>query len=1265
MLLEEITPAVMVLQTQLVEDTCQEVGLSFIDLLTPFCTFNNIDVPVRTASDQPYRIKEFRLRLFNASDIGQVAAEVARKRLKEIITHASDKEIPNLCVEPPHIQTVLTTTQSELLPSWFPVFNKELVHRVSFSDHEAFDHLVACLVVVSSKDEDPIKRSTDLFNSDKLPLLLINGVMDPKILKYYLVLHDNQDGPSEQATKLLSDMRRAFGSADCGLICVNSSTGESIRPDENPWTLYKPESSSSQDFSCLLNSDDITELQNVMHDLSSKHIIPYMEQKVRILNQQVAATRKGFRNQIKNLWWRKGKDEIPDNPSGPMYTYNSIESQIRVLGDYAFMLRDYELALSNYRLLSTDYKLDKAWKRYAGVQEIMGLTYFMLGQSRKDAEYCMEHAFSTYSRMGLSGQQNATRCGVLWAEMLKTWDKFKEAAVVYSRISGEEPLYAAVMLEQASYCYLFAKPPMLRKYGFHLVLCGELYKKSDQMHQAVRTFKAALTVFKGTKWSRIRDHIHFYIGKWYASLGMFDIAVEHMLEVLACCHQSKMTQEFFLSEFFQIVQNTSKIYDVSKLQLPVIHATSLKVFFEDHRTYASPEAAGIKESIWRSLEEEMIPPLPTFRSNWLESQPKLISEKYKTSNVCVAGEPIKVEIRLENPLQIPISISGVSLVCEHSAGPGEIHVDVNSFIAENENGDQFRKSTTIGSQGSSFSVSEVDISFGGGQKLVVPLVVTPILEGTLQIVGVRWKLSGLVGGLFKFETSLVKAKATKKRAKTKQTEGNNLEFVIIKSSPKLEGFIRHLPKSIYAGDLRSLDLVLRNSSEIPLKNLKMKINYPRFLSIGNKEVEDVDFPACLEKKTGSLGHDKGAEETNITTDAVFTFPQDAVIHGETLFCWPLWLRAAIRGNTSLYITIYYEMGDTSTMMRYRTLRMLYNMEVLPSLDVSFHISPCPSSLQEFLVRMDVFNMTSNKTFQLLQLSSLGSEGDVSLLQPIKTICPSELLLAGQALSCFFKIKHPMIVKDGEASVAPLDGSDVRLSSSSSSAAMFDIHRSPFVNFYYCERLYQGKASQDVPNTVDFILISTTAESETNPKLPHSLNFFSYYTCHCSTSSQSPIWWLMEGPHAVNHNFSASVCEVKLKLIIHNSSETVTLVRIESSDLTSVSRTSGHPGNDIGWHDISLVNDIKTSSNVVRNKQEQEQVSSFIWSGASSTETTLKPKSTTEIPLQICVFSPGTYDLSSYILHWSLLKSRDEGVNTRPSSGKCQGHPYYLMVLQSS
>jgi hypothetical protein len=145
------------------------------------------------------------------------------------------------------------------------------------------------------------------------------------------------------------------------------------------------------------------------------------------------------------------------------------------------MLRDYELALSNYRLISTDYKLDKAWKRYAGIQEMMGLTFFMLDQSRKEAEYCMENAFNTYLKIGSLGQQNATRCGLWWVEMLKTRDQYKEAAVVYFRICSEEPLHSAVFLEQASYCYLLSKPPMLRKFGFHLVLSGDQYKKCDQV----------------------------------------------------------------------------------------------------------------------------------------------------------------------------------------------------------------------------------------------------------------------------------------------------------------------------------------------------------------------------------------------------------------------------------------------------------------------------------------------------------------------------------------------------------------------------------------------------------------------------------------------------------------------------------------------------------------------------------------------------------------------------------------------------------------
>lgn len=62
-------------------------------------------------------------------------------------------------------------------------------------------------------------------------------------------------------------------------------------------------------------------------------------------------------------------------------------------------------------------------------------------------------------------------------------------------------------------------------------------------------------------------HMHFYLVysakafqmklicfRWYASLEMYDLAVTHMLEVLACSHQSKTTQDIFLRDFLQIVQ---------------------------------------------------------------------------------------------------------------------------------------------------------------------------------------------------------------------------------------------------------------------------------------------------------------------------------------------------------------------------------------------------------------------------------------------------------------------------------------------------------------------------------------------------------------------------------------------------------------------------------------------------------------------------------------------------------------------------------------
>ncbi|XP_074349440.1 uncharacterized protein LOC141689154 isoform X2 [Apium graveolens] len=1279
MLLDEIAPVLMILTTPLVEEICQKNSLNFLQMLSPFCSFNNIDVPVRTASDQPYRLRKFKLRIVYASDVQQPDIEVARKRLKQVITSAGEEEQSDLFSDPPSIESVLNTSEPECMPTWFQYFNKELVRTVSFSDHEAFDHPVACLLVVSSRDEEPLNKFVEMYNTNQLPPMFNDGTMDPKILKHFLLLHDNQDGPAGKATKVLTEMRSTFGLHDCRLLCINSSQDGLANHQENLWAPYKSDASSSQHLGGFLSIDDLDELRNAMQDLSSNFIIPQMEQRIRVLNQQVSATRKGFRNQIKNLWWRKGKDDATDSSSGSMYTFNSIESQIRVLGDFAFMLRDYELALSNYRLLSTDYKLDKAWKQYAGVQEMMGLTYFMLDQSRKDAEYCMENAFHTYLRIGSSGMRNATRCGLWWAEMLKTRDQCKEAATVYFRISGEEPLHSAVMLEQASYCYLLADPPMLRKYGFHLILSGDLYQKCDQIKHAIRTYRGALSVFKGTKWSHIRDHVHFHIGKWYAFLDTFDVAIKNMLEILACGHQSKATQELFLTDFFNTVQKTGRTFEVLKLQLPVIDLPSLKVVFEDRRTYASPTAVSVKENLWQSLEEDMLPSLLTsVRSSWLHVQSTLLPTKAKDSNVCVSGEAISVDIGFRNPLQISLSISSISLVCEHSSGSEEGEMDAKSSTSEIYKDEDHKISVIreLNSDTTLFTANEVDVSLGGGETIMVQLKVTPKVEGALKIVGVRWKLSGSVVGFHKFQSDMLEKKTAKGRRKVRQSPLDNLSFLVIKSLPKLESFVHHLPKTVRAGDLQRLTLELRNPSEIPVKNMKMKISHPRFLSVGNPEILSMEFPTCLEKKASFAKHDKDVKSK--APGKLFLFPENTEIHCENPLLWPLWLWAATPGKFSFLMSIYYEMGDISSIIRYRTLRIQHTLEVLPSLDISFQISPCPLKLQEYLVRMSIVNQTRLESFKLHQLSAVGKEWEISLLQPIDALFPSEVLTAGQALSCFFKLKNKKseTAENEVSSPTTSEGATLRLSHGSSEA-LIDTRCSPLVEFHHHERVYQ-KAYQQERQTVDFMLISRPQRSNNNPGKPQkdSFDIAAHFACHCSTANASPVCWLMDGPRIIHHNFLSSLCEIKLKLTIYNSSDVSVSVHISTFDSippgSSSTSSSVLPANEAGWHDISSTNESKVTTSIagsgsgIRRSTSPECVPPFIWSGASSTCVKLEPKSTTEVPLLICVFSPGIHDLSNYALHWNIQSSADykaaedgEGV----FSGTCDGHPYYLTVLQ--
>jgi hypothetical protein len=55
---------------------------------------------------------------------------------------------------------------------------------------------------------------------------------------------------------------------------------------------------------------------------------------------------------------------------------------------------------------------------------------------------------------------------------------------------------------------------------------------------------------------------------------MFDVAIKHLLEVIACSHQSVSTQSLFLNDFFHFVQVVDLIGYIVLFVEPNFHRTS-------------------------------------------------------------------------------------------------------------------------------------------------------------------------------------------------------------------------------------------------------------------------------------------------------------------------------------------------------------------------------------------------------------------------------------------------------------------------------------------------------------------------------------------------------------------------------------------------------------------------------------------------------------------------------------------------------------------
>ncbi|KAK9823583.1 hypothetical protein WJX72_003982 [[Myrmecia] bisecta] len=915
---QEFTPVVMVVSSPQAEAACQQHnGLTVVDLLRPYGFFHHLSVPVRTVGDTAYRIKEFRLRFFASADMFQPSQEAADEYLKGVVSASATEHKAH------EAQDVLQALKKDEVADstpWFNGYRKEFVRTLAFGEHETFDHPIACLLVLHAQAEDPVADFGDLFKSAPLPPLMKAGLMEHKILKHYLLLHDDSlklDGSYLKAEEKLRSVRASLGASSCHLARINSGSGDPACTlgYEGLWKAHirgsipgggagepaeRPPVPAAG-LGARLTSADVDSISKFLEDFTVRALLPHLEGRVRGLNHQVTATRRGLRNQIKTLLWRKSS---ADSPAAP----------------------DYHTALSTLRLLSSDYKIDKAWRNYAGVQEMLGLTLFMTGGSMSEAEYSRQH--------GQFGEAN-------YALMKAHFQ--------------EENLRAALLLEQAALYLLHISPPGIRKFAFHMVLAGLRFNACDQKQLGLSAYRQVLGVYAGRQWSFIEEHLHDVLGKQSREAGDLEAAVQHFMAMLPCAHSPEHWQAHYLRQFLEAVQQAQAAKgELAALELPLpsLNLDRMTIFFDDQVVHANAEALKYPEEHWRKLEAPFLPGSDASLSSWLDGASRNNLAALQC-NTAVAGETLGVDLELANPLAVELQLAHLRLVYEHESGASG---GSNAYV----------------------QVLEEALSLKAGARARVRLKLRPLRPGLLTLKGVEWLLNGHALGRRMFTVRKRTHRRSNSRLPKQRAANHILTFSVLPAMPRLDVALDDLPSRLLEGEMHRAPLLLRNTGAMPLQSIRMLISHPDVHCNPDNSDLGADAMACLageRSRPASSSASESLEEPGLILKAgqqLYAWSPGMVLAPGQQLSWPLWLHPRTPGSLTFHCTWYYEPSGVVEGMKHRLLRLTQTIDVQAALRVTPSISICQDDLHRCLLRLDVENGQATSPIALRQLSCSGS-----------------------------------------------------------------------------------------------------------------------------------------------------------------------------------------------------------------------------------------------------------------------------------------------------
>ncbi|KYO26172.1 trafficking protein particle complex subunit 8 isoform C [Alligator mississippiensis] len=806
---DAFVPLVAALCSDEAERLTRRNGLSFAELVKPFCRLTS-EVHMRDPNNQLHIIKNLKIAVNNIithppqpgairkllNDVVSVS-QPAEGLVANVITagdydlNISDRSIkasvPWYSNWKETLMELNTSTFYTATTPWFESYRESFLQSMPASDHEFLNHYVACMLVVSSSEPEPVEQFLKLsqeqhriqHSSDYLyPKWFI-----PNTLKYYVLLHDVSAGEEQRADSIYEEMKQRYGTQGCYLLKINSRVSNRGVDEQipDPWSQYlqknsiqNQESYEDGPYTVISNKSadhlisdgldidirDHDRIRQFIQEFTFRGLLPHIEKTIRQLNDQLIS-RKGLSRSLFSAtkkWFGGGK--VPEksinelkNTSGLLYPPEAPELQIRKMADLCFLVQHYELAYSCYHTAKKDFLNDQAMFYAAGALEMAAVSAFLQpGAPRPYPAHYMDTAIQTYRDI-CKNMVLAERCVLLSAEILKSQSKYSEAAALLIRLTSEDSdLRSALLLEQAAHCFINMKSPMVRKFAFHMILAGHRFSKAGQKKHALRCYCQAMQVYKGKGWSLAEDHINFTIGRQSFTLRQLDNAVSAFRHILINDSKQPAAQQgAFLREYLYVYKNVTQLSPdgpLPQLPLPYINSSATRVFFGHNRrpaegekqaaTHISLDQEYDSESSqqWKELEEQVVAVANKgiIPSNFQPTQYCLNS--YSDNSrfpLAVVEEPITVEVAFRNPLKVPLLLTDLSLLWKFQ--PKDFNVKHNEETKE------------LGVCGSDVIGAEVIAEFliNSEETKMARLKLFPHQTGELHILGVVYNLGTIQG----------------------------------------------------------------------------------------------------------------------------------------------------------------------------------------------------------------------------------------------------------------------------------------------------------------------------------------------------------------------------------------------------------------------------------------------------------------------------------------------------------------------------------------